>query len=298
MTSALWEVWPSKVRFYYDGRLVSGPDRGSLAIAISATLLPLSIFYSVVTPWYLYYYQDWGIAIQIVSVVLILFMGANLLITAYIDPGILPRLPDPTQGDPLKKPPTTKKISVNGQKQKSKFCDTCNIYRPPRATHCSICDNCVDRFDHHCPWIGNCIGRRNYRFFLLFVLGVVVNCGFCIAMCAVQFALVVQNQADPTLDIGQRVLFAFRKVPLAIPLALFSFIVMGFVGGLGGFHVYLVSSGQTTNEYLKGLYKGPGKVNPHSLGVFGNLFYAYCPPHSPAALPWRASQGSHQAREV
>ncbi|KAM9624045.1 palmitoyltransferase ZDHHC3-like [Morphnus guianensis] len=48
-------------------------------------------------------------------------------------------------------------------------CDCCEAYRPPRAHHCRICHRCVRRMDHHCPWINNCVGELNQKYFIQFL---------------------------------------------------------------------------------------------------------------------------------
>ncbi|CDW81358.1 dhhc zinc finger domain containing protein [Stylonychia lemnae] len=51
-----------------------------------------------------------------------------------------------------------------------KYCTVCHIEQPLRCKHCKNCDHCVATYDHHCPWIGNCVGERNRKNFFWFLI--------------------------------------------------------------------------------------------------------------------------------
>lgn len=50
------------------------------------------------------------------------------------------------------------------------LCPDCEIIRTGRSRHCIDCGHCVERFDHHCPWLNTCIGLRNHNWYLVYVL--------------------------------------------------------------------------------------------------------------------------------
>ncbi|KAF4519782.1 hypothetical protein B566_EDAN009032 [Ephemera danica] len=62
----------------------------------------------------------------------------------------------------------------------SRLCHTCRCLRPLRAKHCRICNRCVQYFDHHCPFIYNCVGLRNRMWFFMFVVSIAINCSYTI----------------------------------------------------------------------------------------------------------------------
>ena len=55
------------------------------------------------------------------------------------------------------------------------FCPYCLVKKTYRSLHCLICQKCVDDFDHHCFWVGNCIGKNNYTLFFIFLVYILIN---------------------------------------------------------------------------------------------------------------------------
>jgi palmitoyltransferase ZDHHC9/14/18 len=125
----------------------------------------------------------------------------------------------------------------------TKYCKSCNIWRPPRAHHCRVCDNCVETQDHHCVWLNNCVGRRNYRYFFVFVCATTLLGLFLLGASLAHILLWrVQNAASFGEAIDR------WRVPFA--MCIYGLLGWTYPFSLGVYHLFLVGRGETTREYL------------------------------------------------
>uniref|UniRef100_A0A3Q3C8Y5 Palmitoyltransferase n=1 Tax=Haplochromis burtoni TaxID=8153 RepID=A0A3Q3C8Y5_HAPBU len=243
-----WEIFPGRNKFYCDGRIMMAKQTGVFYLTLILILVTCGLFFTFDCPFLA---QQLTPVIPVIGGVLFLFVLGTLLRTSFSDPGVLPRAsPDEAAdlerqidvangGTGYRPPPRTKEVVINGQTVKLKYCFTCKIFRPPRASHCSLCDNCVERFDHHCPWVGNCVGRRNYRFFYMFILSLSFLTIFI-------FAFVITHIILSSHQNG--FLSALKNSPASVLEVVVCFFSVWSIVGLSGFHTYLISSNQTTNE--------------------------------------------------
>jgi hypothetical protein len=168
--------------------------------------------------------------------------------------GIIPRVPDSdAESNELgykRKPLRVQEFVISGQLTAMRFCDTCNIYRPPRCSHCSICDNCVANFDHHCPWLGTCVGRRNYRYFYLFLVFVSSDSLFVFCSCIAHLVTRANMYGGGTSGLNTQL----ASNPLSLLLMIYAFAALLFTGILFSFHTFLILRGRTTHEQLKTVF--------------------------------------------
>uniref|UniRef100_A0ACD5YIR7 Uncharacterized protein n=1 Tax=Avena sativa TaxID=4498 RepID=A0ACD5YIR7_AVESA len=289
----LYQAWKGNNVFLFGGRIILGPDATSLLLSTFLVAGPAIVFcYQMQSKFFRSDGQPHmhrsALLIVIITTLLDLFF---LFMTSARDPGIVPRntRAPPPEADERQLPTTpsmewsmggtprmrfrrTKDVIVNGFTVKLKFCETCLRYRPPRSSHCSICNNCVQKFDHHCPWVGQCIGLRNYRFFFLFIA---TSTFLCMSVLIFSWLNVYGEREDN----GGSIWRALRKEVYSFVLIIYTSIVVWFVGGLTVLHLYLISTNQTTYENFR--YNYEKKDNPYRRSIaknFAEVFFTKIPP--------------------
>ena len=164
------------------------------------------------------------------------------------------------------------------------LCYTCNIIRPARTSHCAECDNCTERFDHHCVWIGTCVGKRNYRYYIVFLFLVNFTAIIQIIISLIILTVSIKNLQVIQLLIQQDINkkeTSLYKINLGLSIAVVIFdicFVLLFLGKLFIMHFLLACQECTFYENLKKKWKKyPYLSNPYNRrSVCKNLKYLFC----------------------
>lgn len=287
-----WEVFPGKNKFCCNGRVITGNQPVIFYVTLFLIIIVTGLFFGSDCP---YLAVNLSPAIPVAGILLFLFVISSLLRTSCTDPGIIPRATS-QEADNLEKqtettnsvggrdmfqPPRMRELTINGVLIKLKYCPTCRIFRPPRASHCSVCDNCVERFDHHCPWVGNCIGKRNYRYFYLFLVSISLHCIFICGFSVTTLVLI---------SLKDGFVSALQTSPGSIVEAVIAFFSLWSVIGLAGFHTFLAACNLTTNEDIKNAYSKSDQKNPFGRGsLCGNYCEVICGPTPPSLIDRRGT---------
>jgi len=264
-----YKHWEGHNYFPYSGHIIEGPCsfRPTMATGLAVTL-PITLFIVFNADFVT---NTWTKAILIAGGVLCLIVLTFLILSSFRDPGIIRRHHFSPNFLFERKPG---KIMQLGYLRYYKYCGTCSIIRPIRSSHCFDCDNCVEKCDHHCPWIGNCVGKRNYIYFYFFVVTFTVLLvyieGFCIAH--IWKYLHDEIKKNDKLSSNKKrdhiVAVSLCDVIMSLFLIIYGVVCLAFVLGLLFYHTRMVCTNTTTKEMLKKIWN-----NPFGNGYNRNLSY-------------------------
>lgn len=140
------------------------------------------------------------------------------------------------------------------------------VYKPDRAHYCRISRRCILKMDHFCPWLNNCVGYYNQKYFVLFLFYCALMTNFMVFYSGDEFGRVMSRLDDVPVDVTDR---DFRICATYMLLCILNLGITGFFG----FHAHLVAYNYTTIEFLekRGCNPPPGYVNRYDIGTWGNI---------------------------
>ncbi|KAK4242011.1 DHHC palmitoyltransferase-domain-containing protein [Achaetomium macrosporum] len=281
-----YQYFEGSTVFCLGGRLQNTRHRPVNIATGGLVVIPAVFFFIFSAPWI---WHNISPAIPITFAYVFFICMSSFLHASASDPGILPRslhrFPPPDENeDPLRLgPPTTEWALVKSTDPKTaamevptKYCKTCNIWRPPRAHHCRLCDNCVETQDHHCVWLNNCVGRRNYRYFFTFISAATLLSLYLSGASLAQILVYANRQG-----ISASHAIGHFRVPFA--MVIYGFLAFLYPAALMGYHVFLMARGETTREYLNShKFLKKDRYRAFTQGSwFKNWFVVLCRPRPP-----------------
>ncbi|CDJ59257.1 zinc finger DHHC domain-containing protein, putative [Eimeria maxima] len=139
-----------------------------------------------------------------------------------------------------------------------RVCKWCGVWKPDRTHHCRVCRGCVLRMDHHCPWLANCVGWGNHKYFMLLLFYGALTCLF---VAATMLESVIRVVNEPKADFVELFLLLLGS---SLDILIFAVI---FLFGL--FHLYLLAKGMTTIEFCEKRFKRAHDQPPSNMWNLG-----------------------------
>jgi len=141
-----------------------------------------------------------------------------------------------------------------------RHCKWCAKYKPDRCHHCRVCRQCILKMDHHCPWIYNCVGFNNHKYFFLVLLYSAIATNMIIWTMMES----VSKSADATAPFFNMFLLIFCET-LASFLGLV--VTVFFI-----FHIWLMFRGMTTIEFCeKSMKKASYDTSSYKRGCYSSI---------------------------
>ncbi|CAM6086955.1 unnamed protein product [Calypogeia fissa] len=234
----LWSSFMVRFQLMLDCAVqTAGPMYIVLAFGLISAVIYL--FFTVILPSVHNIFSWQGVLHILISSWLIFNVFFNYLWCIYTDPGAAPTGSDP--GADLSK--------YESATSQYRWCKRCRRPKPPMTHHCHICKRCILKMDHHCPWMHNCIGFYNYRYFFLFLVYMWAGCVYTTLMASIPLfrsSVFIWGMYKDSEEFSYLEPGSFNAILFAFVLALAVLVSMSF---LLGWHIYLVLTAQTTIDF-------------------------------------------------